>query len=88
VLTYVTLEAGGTVRIGDGIRMLLLDVREDRASLGTMAPRGCPVHRAEYRRRQDAERREVATIGQSRPATHLSARLRRYLERHPEGPPC
>ena len=40
---------GETILIGDGIEVMLVAVRGNRAMLGIVAPRDVPIHRSEVR---------------------------------------
>lgn len=57
-MLVLTRKSGEGIRIGDEIRIVVVEVKENHVKLGIDAPHGCPVHREEiYLRIQEENQR-------------------------------
>ena len=54
-MLILTRQVGEMIRIGEAIRITVLDVRGNHVSLGIEAPRNVPVHREEIYERIQTE---------------------------------
>lgn len=59
--TLITLDLDESIRIGDEVRLAVLEVRDDKVRLGIAAPVEVPVHRLEIHERiqRDGSRRKA-----------------------------
>ncbi|MFJ4343813.1 carbon storage regulator CsrA [Pseudomonas sp. NPDC089401] len=56
-------EVGEVITIGDDIRIMVVDMRDNQVRFGVTAPREVPVHRAEiYRKIKEREARRADVV--------------------------
>lgn len=46
-MLVLTRKSGEGIRIGDDIKLVVIEVKENHVKLGIEAPQSCPVHREE-----------------------------------------
>ena len=46
-MIVLTRKSGEGIRIGDDIKLIVVEVKENHVKLGIEAPQSCPVHREE-----------------------------------------
>ncbi|HBG46149.1 MAG TPA: carbon storage regulator [Deltaproteobacteria bacterium] len=46
-MLVLTRKSGEGIRIGDDIKLIVVEVKENHVKLGIEAPQSCPVHREE-----------------------------------------
>jgi len=53
-MLVLTRKSGEVIRIGEDIKVVIVEVKDNQVKLGIQAPNACPVHREEvYLRIQD-----------------------------------
>lgn len=61
-MLVLTRKSGEGIRIGDDIRLVVVEVRENHVKLGIEAPHSCPVHREEIYLRIQEENMKAAGL--------------------------
>ncbi len=59
-MLVLTRKSGEAIRIGEGIRVVVVEVRENQVRIGIEAPSHIPIHREEIYMRIAEENRKAA----------------------------
>lgn len=61
-MLVLTRKSGDSIRIGDDIKIVVVEVKENHVKLGIEAPQSCPVHREEIYLKIQEENRRAAGL--------------------------